>query len=48
MVSPNTYAVGVATQRTDVLALVMLSLCAAAAQTWSHEAFVSKHSKNSR
>ena len=40
--------VGIATQRTDVVALVMLFLCAAAAKTWSHDAFVSKHCQNKR
>ena len=39
-VSPETCAAGVATQSTDVLALVM-RFCAGA-RTWSHDAFVSK------
>ena len=34
------------TQVTDVLALEMRFVCAAAAQVWSHDAFVSEHSKN--
>ena len=40
--SPDTCAAGVTTQSTDVLALVKWVLCAAAASSLSHVAFVSK------
>ena len=41
-ISPDTCACSCATQSVDVLGLAMrFFLCAAAAQTWSHDAFVS-------
>ena len=42
-VSPDTCAAGVAIERKDALALLMRFLCAAAAEAWTHVAFVSKH-----
>ena len=41
--SSDTCAAGAATLSTKVLALVIRFLCEAAAQAWSHVAFVSKH-----
>ena len=47
-VSPDTCAAAVATKVTDVLSTGDAFLCAAAASTWSHDAFVSEHNGHSK